>query len=510
MKLPLIDLLVFLGYMAGIVLYGCSFYFRNKSADAFTVGSGNLPAWVVGLSIFATYVSSISFLALPGKAYQTNWNGFVFSLSIPLASYVAVRFFVPLYRSINSVSAYYYLETRFGAWARIYASACYLLTQLARMGSIMFLLALPMNALFGWDVPLIIIGTGIGVLLYSLMGGIQAVIWTDAIQAIILIAGALACALVLLFSLPAGPGQLFSLAAEQNKFSFGSLSTSLSDSTFWVILIYGLFINLQNFGIDQSYVQRYLTTKSEKEAKFSTWLGSLLYVPVSALFFFIGTALYAYYQAQPNLLPVALQDPALSDRVFPYFIAHGLPTGLTGLLIASIFAAGMSTISTSLNSSATIILTDYYQRYFQKNASEKSSMWVLYLASLLMGILGVLAALAMLQVKSALDAWWALSSIFSGGMLGLFLLGYFSRQALKRDALIGVIAGVLVICWISLSPAYFEKTASPLKSALHPNLAIVFGTTAIFVMGFCTAQLFNRTGKTNSKSREAASLNRKV
>lgn len=496
MNLPLIDLIVFLVYIVGIVVFGASFYFRNKSADAFTSGGGNLPSWVVGMSIFATFVSSISFLALPGSAYQTNWNGFVFSLSIPIAVYFAVKYFVPLYRSINSISAYSYLEIRFGPWARIYASACYLLTQLARMGSIMYLLALPMNALFGWDIRIIIIVTGAVVMFYSMMGGIQAVVWTDAIQGIILISGALVCALVLLFSMPEGPGQMFAIASEYNKFSLGSFSASLSDTTFWVILIYGLFINLQNYGIDQNYVQRYMATKSEKDAKFSTWMGGLLYVPVSLLFFFIGTALFAYYKAQPELLPDELKTLDMADRVFPFFIVNGLPVGITGLLIASIFAAGMSTISTSLNSTATIILTDYYQKYATKKASDRSSMAVLYASSLVMGILGVIAALAMTQVKSALDAWWALSSIFSGGMLGLFLLGYVSRKARNIDAAIGVIVGVLVICWVSLSPAYFtDGVWVSFKSPLHTNLAIVVGTIAIFVVGFFLGQFFGKKNK---------------
>ena len=501
MNLPFVDLIVFLIYIAGIVLFGASFYFRNRSADAFTSGGGSLPSWVVGMSIFATFVSSISFLALPGNAYQTNWNGFVFSLSIPIAVFFAVNYFVPLYRSINSVSAYSFLEIRFGPWARTYASACYLLTQLARMGSITYLLALPMNALFGWDIRIIIIVTGAIVMFYSMMGGIQAVVWTDAIQGIVLISGALACTLVLLFSMPEGPGQVLAIAADYHKFSLGSFSANLSESTFWVILVYGLFINLQNYGIDQNYVQRYMTTKSEKEAKFSTWMGGLLYVPVSLLFFFIGTALFAYYQVYPELLPDELKAIDMADRVFPYFIVNGLPVGITGLLIAAIFAAGMSTVSTSLNSTATIILTDYYQKYFNKSASDKSSMAVLYVSSLVIGSLGIIAALAMTQVKSALDAWWALSSIFSGGMLGLFLLGYISRRARNIDAAIGVLVGILVICWISLSPTYFtEGVWVHFKSPLHTNLAIVVGTTAIFVIGFFLGKFLGKRppGKSSS------------
>ncbi len=492
MKLPILDLIVFIVLTFGNVIFGASFFFKNKTTSQFTSGGGKLPAWVVGMSIFATFVSSISFLALPGKAYMSNWNAFVFSLSIPVASILAVKFFIPLYRGIGSISAYNYLEIRFGTWARIYASSCYILTQLMRTGAILLLLALPLNALFGWDVKTIIIVTGIAVTVYSMLGGIQAVIWTDAIQGIILIIGAIVCALVLTFSMPEGPGQVFQIAAANHKFSLGSFGASLSDSTFWVVLIYGLFINLQNYGIDQNYVQRYMTTSTEKEAKSSALFGSLLYVPVSVVFFYIGTALYAYYTARPDLLPADLQVPGAGDKVFPHFIVNGLPVGVTGLLIAAIFAAGMSTVATSINSTATIVLSDYYKRYFNKDASEKSSMKTLYSSSLVFGALGIIIALALVGVESVLDAWWGLASIFSGGMLGLFLLGYMSKKVRNIDAAIGVIIGALIIIWMSLSPIYFtEGDLLAFRSPFHTNLTIVFGTLAISLIGFLLAKLFS-------------------
>lgn len=493
MELPILDLIVFVILTFGNVIFGASFFFKNKTSDQFTSGGGKLPAWVVGMSIFATFVSSISFLALPGKAYASNWNAFVFSLSIPVASVLAVKFFIPLYRGIGSISAYNYLEIRFGAWARIYASTCYVLTQLMRTGAILLLLALPLNALFGWDVKTIIIVTGIAVTVYSMLGGIQAVIWTDAIQGIILIFGAIVCAMILTFSMPEGPMQVFEIAAANNKFSLGSFGASLSDSTFWVILIYGLFINLQNYGIDQNYVQRYMTTSSDKEAKSSALFGSLLYVPVSLIFFYIGTALFSYYTAQPDLLPAELKAAGAADKVFPHFIVNGLPMGMTGLLIAAIFAAGMSTVSTSINSTATIVLSDYYKRYFNKNASEKSSMKVLYSSSLIFGVLGIGIALTLVGVESVLDAWWGLASIFSGGMLGLFLLGYLSKSVRNIDAVIGVIIGALLIIWMSLSPIYFtEGNLLAFRSPFHSNLTIVFGTLAISLIGFLLAKLFSK------------------
>ena len=471
----IIDIIVFLLFTGGVVAFGCSFFKKKGTSEEFTSAGRSLPGWVVGMSIFATYVSSISYLGYPGKAFSGDWNAFVFSLSIPIASYFAARYFVPFYRSQDSISAYSFLENRFGPWARIYASSCYLLTQIARTGSILYLLALPMNVLLGWHIQTIIVVTSVAIVLYSMLGGMKAVIWTEAIQGIILIGGALVCMFILLFDMPGGPVQTFSIAMEDGKFSLGSFGSSLSESTFWVCLIYGIFTNLQNYGIDQSYVQRYHTAKNEKEAKFSALFGGYLFIPVSAVFFMIGTGLYAFYKVHPGILP----DGVGADYVFPFFIVNELPVGLTGLLIASIFAAGMSTIATSVTSSSTIILTDYYQR-FRKHAGNRERMLVLKLSSVGVGVAGILVAFAFMSVQSALDAWWALASIFSGGMLGLFLLGYISRKARNFDAVLGVVCGVILACSIVISPF------------VHANLAIVFGTLLIFLVGFLSANLLNK------------------
>ena len=471
----IIDIIVFLLFTGGVVAFGCSFFKKKGTSEEFTSAGRSLPGWVVGMSIFATYVSSISYLGYPGKAFSGDWNAFVFSLSIPIASYFAARYFVPFYRSQDSISAYSFLENRFGPWARIYASSCYLLTQIARTGSILYLLALPMNVLLGWHIQTIIVVTSVAIVLYSMLGGMKAVIWTEAIQGIILIGGAVVCMFILLFDMPGGPVQTFSIAMEDGKFSLGSFGSSLSESTFWVCLIYGIFTNLQNYGIDQSYVQRYHTAKNEKEAKFSALFGGYLFIPVSAVFFMIGTGLYAFYKVHPGILPAGVG----ADYVFPFFIVNELPVGLTGLLIASIFAAGMSTIATSVTSSSTIILTDYYQR-FRKHAGNRERMLVLKLSSVGVGVAGILVAFAFMSVQSALDAWWALASIFSGGMLGLFLLGYISRKARNFDAVLGVVCGVILVCWIVISPF------------VHANLAIVFGTLLIFLVGFLSANLLNK------------------
>lgn len=489
MAIPLLDLAVLALYFLGVTGLGAYFFRRSRHTEGFMAAGRSLPGWLCGMSIFATYVSSISFLALPGSSYQLDWSRFTFSLTIPLAAWMATRFFVPLYRQRGEISAYSYLEHRFGSPARLYASSFYLLTQLFRMGVVMYLMALPLSTLLDWPIGLIIVLTGVSVTLYTMMGGIEAVIWADAIQGFVLIGGALLCALLLLVGMPGGPGQMFELAWEQGKFSLGSFDwTNYREATFWVILLNGIFINLQNFGIDQNYIQRYITSRSEEEARKAVWLGGLLYIPVSLLFFFIGTALFAHYTLRPGLLPEGIGG----DEVFPYFIVTGLPAGLTGLLIAAIFAAAMSTISTSLNSSSTIFLTDFYTRFFRPRAEERERMGILYGTCSVLGTAGTYLAYKMVDVKSALDAWWTFSSIFSGGMLGLFLLGYFAPRARGRAAAFGMALGILVVAWMSLSPLPWWQQHPALASwasPFHSFLVIVLGTLVIFGGGLAASRL---------------------
>ena len=528
-----LDWLVLVLYFAGTMAIGFSFWRKSRSTEGFTAAGRSLPGWVCGLSIFATYLSSISYLALPGKSFAANWNPFVFSLALPIATWIAVRWFVPYYRRSGEVSAYALLERRFGLWARVYVSLFYLLTQIARMGVVMYLMALPMQVIFGWDIYTVIVLTGISVTVYSFVGGIIAVIWADAIQAIVLMAGAVISLAVMLTTMPGGVERVFAVAAEHEKFSLGSFELlDVAHPTFWVVLVYGLFINLQNFGIDQSYIQRYIASSSDREATKSLWLGGLLYVPVSALFFFIGTTLFAYYTSQPDQIPqvkrivarqrllqqgvelrsvtagggspgLALEDQQklddiaagltnqdIGDRVFPHFIAAHLPTGLTGLLIAAVFAAAMSTISTSLNSSATLLMTDYYQRFINRRATERQSMIALYVATIVWGILGTGMALALVALtESALDMWWKLASIFSGGMVGLFLLGMICRRANNASAVTAVLLGGLVIIWMVFSQtAYWPQGLDHWRSPFHSFMIIVVGTLSILLTGL----LFSR------------------
>jgi len=517
-------------YFVGVLSLGFFFWRRSRSsADQFTAGGRSLPGWLVGLSIFATYLSSISYLALPGKAFASNWNYFFFGIGLPIAAYFASAYFLPMYRRSGEVSAYSLLEHRFGRWARIYASSFYLVFQIARMGFVMYLMALPMAVIFGWDIKIILLVTGLVVTIYSLVGGIVAVIWADAIQAIVLMIGALVAIAVIMLGMPEGPRQVFEIGTANGKFSPGSLQLlSLSQTTVWVMVVYGLFENLKNFGIDQSYVQRYVAASSESEARRGLWLSAWMYVPVSGLFFFIGSSLYAFYQTRPedsfeirkivahqrlmqkgvdagwttdvdghrqwskdydqqvSDIAVTLSNSDIGDRVFPHFIAAHLPMGITGLLIAAIFAAGMSTVSTSLNSSATLVMSDFYRPLIAPQANEQQMVRVLYAATLAWGFLGTATAFALIPLtQSVLDVWWTVSSVLGSGLLGLFLLGVLCRRAQSREAVLAILLGTVVIAWMVASQSkVWPESLNALRSPFHEYLVIVVGTMAIVAIGF--------------------------
>lgn len=482
-----VDLAVVALYLAGSTAIGL-WAGRNSSGPAeFMAAGGRIPAWAVGLSIFGTYVSSISFLAIPGKAYAKDWNPFVFSLAIPIAAWLAVRRFVPFYRRSGELSAYEHFEHRFGGWARLYAVFCYVLLQLARTGTILYLLALALAPLVGWSIESLIVVVGTVVVLYTCFGGMEAVIWTDVMQSVVLIGGAFACMAALLIGTPGGPGGVFAVAGEHHKFSLGSFGLELSKPTVWVMLLYGFFMNLQNFGIDQSYVQRYHTAKTDAEAERSVWLGALLYIPISAVFLFIGTGLFAFYHGRPEMLPSGTEFlpnglAAKGDSVFPHFIATQLPIGVVGLVVAGIFAAAQSTVSSSLNCAATLLLCDVYRR-FRKGAGDAESMHLLRGATVVVGALGTAAGVGMIRMgTSALDAWWQWGGVLTGGMLGLFLLGRLVPKAGGAAGGAGVLAGTAVVAWTTFSPKW-EMVPVSLRSPFDPLLAIVFGAVAVVAVG---------------------------
>ena len=490
----LADKLILVFYFMAVILFGAYFRKKSSTSSGFMIADGGLPSWAVGLSILGTFVSSITFLAYPGQAYNANWDVFLFSLTLPPAALVATFYFIPLYRTKVKISAYEYLEQRFGPWARTYGSISFMLGSLARIGMILFLVSLVLHHLTGWSYETIIIITGIGVTCYTVLGGIEAVVWTDVVQVIILFAGAIVSVIILLAGMPEGPGQLFEVAQQHGKFSLGSWRPDLIAPTAWVVLIYGIFENLRNFGVDQNYVQRYQVTKSVKAASRSVWIAAIAYVPVSALFLFIGTALYSFYNANAELLPSSLQGALTGDKIYPYFIATQFPVGLRGLLIAAIFAAAMSSIDSSLNCVSTLTLLDFYKRHINPGAHEKKSIKMLRIYTVVWGGLGTLTGLAMIQVRTALETGWQLAGIAGGGLVGLFLLGILSARVKPWQAGTAVLVSITSIVWATFARELPEAW-DWLECAWHSRMIGVIGTLTLLAVGFGLAILPESTKK---------------
>ncbi len=477
MNLQSIDLFIVVIYLLGTAAFGTWFVKHNDSMEAYVLGKRRLPGWAIGISILGTYLSSISFLANPGKSYASNWNPFVFSLSLPIACIIAGTFFIPFYRKRVATTAYQHLEERFGYWARAYAGISLILLQVGRIAVVLYLVALAVSQLLGWELVSVILALGILTIAYTAAGGFEAVVWTDVVQSIVLLGGALFCLLLLLINMPGGVNSAFSSAMAEGKFSLGSMDWDLAAQGFWVIMLFGIVENLKNFGVDQNYVQRFLAAKSDQEAVRSMWIGGLTYIPVSALFFLIGTMLFVYYQAlpSPNL-------PAKPDEVFPFFIVTQLPTGVVGIVIAAVLAAGMSTLDSSLNTSATVWAIDFHRKR-KPDADDHKLLSVTRWTTVIIGIIGTGAALLMIEVKTALDVWWQISAVFGGGMLGLFLLGLMVPTATAKAAQIATVIGILIVTWNSLLPKFGiipEWAVLP----LHPLLIGLVGTLAILFFGW--------------------------
>lgn len=510
-QLPLLDIVVLVIYFLSMILMGMYLGRKNKSTAQFTKASGKIPGWAIGMSLFGTYLSSNTFIGNPGKAFGGNWNSFVFTLTLPIAVVIAVNFLIPFFRKSGEISAYEHFEKKFGPWARTYTVICFLLTQLARTGTIFLGVGITLNALTGIDMRLIIFITGIVVTIYTVIGGMEAVIWTEVVQSVIKTVGAILVLILVIWGVNGGVTEIYHTAREGNKLSLGSLKPDFTTDTFWVVFLYGLLINITNFGVDQNYVQRYHTAPSIKEASKSLWLCVYMYVPSSLMFFVIGTCLFTYYHQHPDMLQqvkeqvaqiklgtgasmedvlataVSLTDADIGDKILPHFIVNKVPTGLVGLIFAAILSAAMGTISSGFNSSATIYLVDIHKRYLNKDLSDRQQLRILYWATIVIGLIATGVGISIIGVSSVLDLWWKLSGIFAGGMLGIFSLSMVARYVRPSVPVIAVITGTLVIIWMTFSKSTDFPEA--LRNPLHTNMTIVVGALTIYLVGTLLGRL---------------------
>lgn len=466
-------LAIYLGLLVGI---GIRFSKKQRSTNDFFKGGQRIPSWAAGLSIFGTQLSAITFMAVPAKTFATDWLYFFLMLTIIMVSPLVIRYFLPFYRRFNLTTAYEYLELRFNKWLRWAGSLMYIFLQLGRLGIVLLLPSLALSVVTGIDVETCILSMGLLSILYTVLGGIEAVIWTDVLQVVVLLGGALLSLGILYFHLD---GEMMATAITgSSKLRIFDFKWSFSEPTFWVVIIGGLATNLIQYGSDQTVIQRYLTTSSEKEAAKSIRIGAWMALPSTLIFFSLGTLLFVFYQAEPALLNPSLDK---TDAIFPWFITSSLPAGISGLLIAAIFAASMSSLDSSMNSVATVLTTDFYRRQIPG----KTETFYLRLAkgfTVIIGTLGTGLALIMATwgISSLWDQFNMIVGLFAGGLGGVFLLGIFNPTANAQGALIGLLLSGLLQYYIK------EYTTT------HLLMYAFTGMATSFVLGSLGSLLFKQ------------------
>ncbi|MFA6593608.1 MAG: sodium/solute symporter [Bacteroidales bacterium] len=441
-KIKALDVIVIAIYFLILAFVGWWFSKRQKSTSDYFKGGGRVSWFIVGLSIFGTSLSAITFMSLPAKAYLTDWSYLLFNAGIILVVPLITLVFIPFFRKLDITTSYEYLEMRFNALIRVICSISFILFQIGRMAVVLLLPSIALNVVSGFDIYLCIGLMGVLSLAYTMMGGIEAVVWTEAIQVVVLLGATVAIVVSVINGIPGGGSSLMAAASEAGKFSLGETFFDLRQPVIWTVLIATVFTNITTYGTDQTIVQRYFTTKSVKEARKGVYTNAVLTIPASLLFFFLGTALWAFYKYNPGQLSVAVAD---SDAILPWYITTSLPQGVLGLVIAGLFAAAMSTISSSMNASSMAFTMDIFHK-IKPGCDNGTSMKAARLSTLIIGMFGILLAVAMVSwdIKSLWDEFNKFLGLLLGGLGGLFLLGMMTKRANSAGALCGL-AGCIIV-----------------------------------------------------------------
>lgn len=445
-------------YLGGMVAIGWGFMRRDAAAstDRYFRGGQRVPWLVAGLSIFATMLSSLTFMGIPARAYHTDTSWYIGQLPILVIAPLVAFCYLPFFRKLDLTSAYEYLERRFGLAARLFASLSFILFHIGRVAIVLYLPALALAAVSDIGIPISILVIGSLCILYTVMGGITAVVWTDAVQAVVLLGGAILCLAVAVGSVDGGMAGAWTVArADQKLFEsveWTSLNVSDGTSSAGVLFIAFLFNSLVSYTSSQDVVQRYVTTPDLARARRSLWTTMWMSIFGSMIFFALGTAIYVFYQSQPGALTPGLDR---TDSILPFFIMTQLPAGLSGLVIAAIFAASQSTISSSLNSVASAWTQDFDRRLLRLDRTDavylRSAKWVV----VVVGIAGMAVAVGMAQahVESAFKTFNTMIGLTAGALGGLFALGVFTRRANATGAIVGAFTAAGLVLGLHLGRA---------------------------------------------------------
>ncbi|WP_170299279.1 sodium:solute symporter family transporter [Larkinella terrae] len=447
-----------------LFVVGISTYVASKmkaSTDDFFLGGRNIPWWAAGLSIFGSKLSALTFIAIPAKSYATDWTYILANVCIVLVAPVVVYFFLPYYRKSNITSVYEFLERRFDIRVKLLGSLTFVLFQIGRLGIVIYLPALVLSTVTGINLLLCIGLISLITTAYTISGGIEAVVWTEVMQVVVLLGGAF-FSLYFMARSVGGFGPMIAEANEAGKFNLVNPGFAITEPVLWVVLVGNFLSQLTTYSSDQVVVQRYLTTATEAEARQSIWTNALLAIPATLIFFMAGTALWVFFSHNPGQLNVT----GRTDDIFPYYISTQLPVGLRGLVIAGLFAATMSTISSGMNSIATVLTTDFYQ-FARPRATDPQRFRFARFSTLGLGLAGVVIAvwLVYLQNNSIWDQYLKLTGMFGGCLAGMFIAGIFFRKITSGGLLIGFLLSAVLL--------YFVQANSWVHFFLYPGIGIV-------------------------------------
>ncbi|MCC6682150.1 MAG: sodium/solute symporter [Phycisphaeraceae bacterium] len=502
MTLNWIDQIIIYVYLLAMASIGVYFAWRNKSTDEYFAGGRSHGGILLGLSLVGAHISSITFIAHPADAYKTAYLRFLPALVLPLAILFAGMFFVPLYRKSRVTSAYEYLEARFGPGVRLYSASMFAIYMLLRLSAVLFLFSVVIKTITGLDPNLCILIAGIITAGYTVIGGLNAVIWTDAIQSIVLLGGGLAILLLLLIQIPGGPGEVVSTAWADHKLSVGDLNstTGTIEPTRWVddlahksillMIVMGMTNWLTEYCTSQSNVQRYVAAKTASEARKSIWLCTVMSIPVWAIFMFMGTCMYVFYKKFPDeQAALMLTGGRKAEDILPYFLTTQAPVGVVGLVVSGVAAAAMSTLSANMNSFSSVVTVDIYRRQLVRHRGDRHYLWAGWLFTGLAAVVMVLGALALLHAstKTLNDFLLIVGGIVQAGILAVFLLGFLTQRANSWSVGLGILFTVIFSIWCVLSGRGLLPEA--LTAGFDLYYAGVIGNLLLFGIGYLVGYL---------------------
>lgn len=480
--LDLVVIVVYLTMMAGVGLW---FSRRSQSTEQYFLGGRAFPGWVIGLSMLGTSISSVTFLAFPAAAYALDWRQLVSNLALPFVAVLAIAVFIPFFRRGQTTSAFEYLGDRFGTVPRLYGTLSFILLQLIRLGKVLFLVSIPISLMTGWNIALVIIGVGIFISLYTIAGGIEAVIWTDVVQSVVLWLGGGLCFFTIVHQLPDGFSQILEVGQAHQKFDVGSFNFNLTERTFWTVALLGIVSWLTMYSSDQNVVQRYLAARSLSDARRATAIYSCLAILTWTFFFLLGTCVFVFYQVNPDVRIAGLE----ADEVFPWFILTQIPAGLAGLVISGVMAAAMSSLDSSINAIATITTVDLMKPWLAPGRSDRFYLRSARLVAILAAAVMIAGALlfSSIQKESMNDLSWIVASVFGGCLLGLFMTGFFTTRIDQTAATLGLCGAILLNVYLGIGAAGWlpERFAIPVHSYwigifVNASFLVIAGSVSLF------------------------------